>query len=404
MPPGLVRCWQPRVLQGVDRDDQVCPPPGMRSRQVPVPRAARPGWPGWSRNPAPRGGGPGPACRRWLCGFGPAQPSQAACPCSSVTVTHHVDLGFVARGGGEGRGPATGRPGPARPARRAGPTGRPRCRAGRSGYPAGELARRPAAGPGPGRDLRRERHPGRGARGAVGPVVPVVPVVPVPGGRGGGSPCRGPGSGRRGRAARPCRRPARPCSACARPPADLLVRGQHLVGRQFPAHQGGVAGVLGPPLDPGGPPRLPPFLALCRRDLHHRPGQRGAQPGRGQPPGPARDLRLGLRVSSSSRYWVSRTISSAFPRVTVPSVSAPSVQPAGGQVPRHRQQPVRRGPGLAQRQGQLVPGELVRHPRHLPGLGLEPVLGVTPEHLRDRGQLARRWPEPGPARTSPTSS
>ena len=65
------------------------------------------------------------------------------------------------------------------------------------------------------------------------------------------------------------------------------------------------------------------------------------------------------------------------------------VQP-GGQVPRHGQQPVRRGPGLAQRQGQLVPGELVHHRGHLPRLRLEPVLGVTPEHLRDGHQLAGR--------------
>ena len=86
---------------------------------------------------------------------------------------------------------------------------------------------------------------------------------------------------------------------------------------------------------------------------------------------------------------MSRTISSALPRVMIPS--GQRVQRAaepGGQVPRHGQQPVRRGPGLAQREGQLVPGELVHHGGHLPRRRLEPVLGVPAEHLRDRHQLA----------------
>ena len=112
------------------------------------------------------------------------------------------------------------------------------------------------------------------------------------------------------------------------------------------------------------------------------------------PPGVSRPARprtfaSAARASPPSRYWVSRTISSALPRVMIPPASASRVAAEpGGQVPRHGQQPVRRGPGLAQRQGQLVPGELVHHGGHPPRRRLEPVLGVPPEHLRDRDQLA----------------
>gem|GEM_PF-152444 len=91
-----------------------------------------------------------------------------------------------------------------------------------------------------------------------------------------------------------------------RPAGDPLIRGQHLVGRQLAAHQGGVAGVLGPPLHPRELRRgLPPLLRLLRRDFHHGAGGRGAQPAGGQPSGPAEDLGLhrpGGAQASGSQY------------------------------------------------------------------------------------------------------
>ena len=78
-----------------------------------------------------------------------------------------------------------------------------------------------------------------------------------------------------------------------RPRGDPLIRRQHLVGRQLPAHQRGVAAVLGPPLHPGVLRRvLPPLLRLLRRDVHDRLGDRVAQPARGQPVRPAQHLLL----------------------------------------------------------------------------------------------------------------
>jgi hypothetical protein len=80
--------------------------------------------------------------------------------------------------------------------------------------------------------------------------------------------------------------------------ADPLAGGQHLGRGQFPAGQPGVPRRLRPPLHPGHPGRmLPPPPRLARVHFHHRAGDRGAQPGRGQRPGPAQDQvlrRLGL--------------------------------------------------------------------------------------------------------------
>ena len=53
-----------------------------------------------------------------------------------------------------------------------------------------------------------------------------------------------------------------------RPPRDPLVRGQHVGGGQFPAHQRGVAGIFRPPLDPG---VSPGFLAPLDRLVRARP-------------------------------------------------------------------------------------------------------------------------------------
>src|SRR5690349_18172992 len=71
----------------------------MRSRQAPYP----PGGPGSAtavkENPVPSlapSGGAGPVRFLWLLGSGRAQPWPTACPCSSVTVMHHVVFGLAA--------------------------------------------------------------------------------------------------------------------------------------------------------------------------------------------------------------------------------------------------------------------------------------------------------------------
>src|SRR5690348_17772454 len=71
----------------------------MRSRQAPYP----PGGPGSplavKENPGPSlapPGGAAPARFLWLLGSGRAQPCPTACPCSSVTVMHHVVFGLAA--------------------------------------------------------------------------------------------------------------------------------------------------------------------------------------------------------------------------------------------------------------------------------------------------------------------
>src|ERR1700683_5043758 len=71
------------------------------------------------------------------------------------------------------------------------------------------------------------------------------------------------------------------------PPVHPLVGGQHLRRRQLPPGQPRIPRRLRPPFQPRLLSRLlPAFLRLLRRDLHHRPGDRGGQPGRGQPPRP----------------------------------------------------------------------------------------------------------------------
>ena len=88
-----------------------CPLPPVRSFQLPYP----PGGPRWPEavKESPGSGGPlvppdgsGPPGRpglpglsrrlAWFLGSGRAHPWPMACPCSSVTVTHHVVLGFWA--------------------------------------------------------------------------------------------------------------------------------------------------------------------------------------------------------------------------------------------------------------------------------------------------------------------
>ena len=93
-----------------------CPGTLVVSRQLPYPPGG-PSWPEavkvnpgggvlpvppgglWSpgRSGPPGGSAPGrPAGRVWFAGSGRAHPWPVACPCSSVTVTHHVVFGLVA--------------------------------------------------------------------------------------------------------------------------------------------------------------------------------------------------------------------------------------------------------------------------------------------------------------------
>ena len=143
--PGFVPVLAVVGVQGVDRDDQVRPaagdaqPPGAVSAGRPVPAGRG------EAEPGPAGGGPGPARFLWLVGSGRAQPWPTACPCSSVTVTHHVVFGFRAAAvtrsrashGSTGPSPASS-PGPVRQA------GRGAQRHGQRDPP-GEPARRRAA-------------------------------------------------------------------------------------------------------------------------------------------------------------------------------------------------------------------------------------------------------------------
>ena len=76
-------------IDGVELDQQVRPASGVRSRQVPGSAVAVKENPGPSRVA-------GPARFLWLLGSGRAQPCPTACPCSSVTVTHHVVVGLRA--------------------------------------------------------------------------------------------------------------------------------------------------------------------------------------------------------------------------------------------------------------------------------------------------------------------
>ena len=350
MAPGLVPVLAVPGVQGVDRHDPVRP--GSRGAQPPGAVAAGRAVPagGGEAEPGPARRRPGPARFLWLLGSGRAQPCPTAWPCWSVTVTHHVVFGFRAAAVARSRA-SQGSTGPM-PGQLAGPVGQ-----------AGRGAQRDGQGDPPGEPARRA--PGRArARGAA---------------RRRRRPSRLRGPGARGRESLPrsrsrnarARSSSIPPSSPAllqltRPRADPLIRGQHLIRRQFPAHQRGVAGVLRPPLHPGRPaPPSPaaPSPSPARPPCTARASAERSEPGVSRPARP-RTFASTARASSSARYWVSRTISSALPRVMIPSRQR--VQRAaepGGQVPRHGQQPVGRGPGLAQRQGQLVPGELVHHLR-----------------------------------------
>ena len=186
--------------------------------------------------------------------------------------------------------------------------------------------------------------------------------------------------------------PPRPADTqFGRPGRDPLVRGQHLVRRELAAHQGGVAGVLGPPLDPGLPGgRLPALPRLLGGDFHDGAGDGGAQPARSQPARPVQDCGLG----GAGLSLIQQRGGMGDQLGLVPG-DDPVTQRRGGagqpdrQVPGQVEQRPGRGAGLGQRAGQFVVDELrigLRHPSW--PLGLAVVPGIAPVQLRDSGELA----------------
>ena len=187
----------------------------------------------------------------------------------------------------------------------------------------------------------------------------------------------------------------------ARPRADPLVRGGDLIGRQISRP---IKAAL--PESSAHRSTRAVFAAFSRRcfafsgatSMTARASAARSPPGVNRPARPT-IFASAARASPSDRYWVSRTISSALPRVMIPSASASKVAPrrvARCHAAVSSQSAAARD--LTQRQGQLVPGELVHHGGHPPGPGLEPVLRVPPEHLRDRHQLAGSHIRLGPVK------
>ena len=173
---------------------------------------------------------------------------------------------------------------------------------------------------------------------------------------------------------------------------DPLIRGQHLGGGQLPAHQGGVAGVLGPPLHPGVPGRrLPPLPRLVRGDLHHRAGDRGPQPARRQTARPAQHQRLGGAGLGGvqERGGVHDDLGLVPGDRPVPQRRPGAGQP-GFEGLGAGEQPIGVAAGLPQRPGQLGGGELIprrRHPRR--AFRVAARLGMPPDPLAEK--LHRDW-------------
>ena len=353
--------------------------------------------------PAGRGEAePGPARRagarrvwRGSLGSGRAQPWPMAWPCASVTVTHQVVFGFRAAAAARSRA-SHGSTGPS-PASSPGRSARPASGAQRDGQrdPAGEPARGTRAGP-----------PG-GWRAAAGHRPP-APRPPRPRGAGPGVLAEeqvevGAGA----QLVHPAVQPG-PLQL-VRPGGDPLVRGQHLVRA---AARGPSARRCRYPRPTAPPARTSPRSPAAAAPSPGRPrsprgrSRRAARPGSAGRPGPAPWPRP-PELRPASRSAVSRTISSALGRVIVPSYSASCVPPS--RVSRWHatvSRPVRRGPGLAQRAGQLVPGELLRHAGIAPAPARSRPRGYAGTAPRSRPACGRRrGPRPGPsAHTSPTSS
>ena len=261
-----------------------------------------------------------------------------ACPSWSVTVTHQVVLGLAAAARARSRashgstGPSPGiSPGrsasssrvtsgtvrcsrPANPAGTAPPAGHGRGRIrGRGPDPPVAGRRVPDARRSPGR--RSAAPPGRFRRAAAGVPCAVPLPTPAPASCPAGRGAAGGGAGvlvqqqvevGAGPQLIHATRPARPSSAAA--PTQVIrwsAASTSAGGSSRPA-SAAFPRVLRPPLHPGVLRRLlPPLPRLLRRDLHHRPGDRGAQPARGQPPRPVQHLaprRRGLRRGPAPRW------------------------------------------------------------------------------------------------------
>ena len=163
------------------------------------------------------------------------------------------------------------------------------------------------------------------------------------------------------------------------PRGDVLVGGQGLGRGQLAAHQRRVPGVLQPPLHPRVLRRgLPPFLRLLRGGLDDGAGDRGAQPGRGQPGRPVQHLRLGgpglLVLQQHGGPGDDLRLVPGDRPVFQPRLGAGQ---AAGQGLRHADQAVGPRAGLPQRVRDLVTGEL-----------LVQLPGVPPGQLGDGGELA----------------
>jgi len=167
------------------------------------------------------------------------------------------------------------------------------------------------------------------------------------------------------------------------PPRNALVGGQDVGGRQFPAGQAGVPGVLGPAFHPGVfRAVLAPLGCLVRGDLDDRALDRGPQPARGQPPGPVQDQRL----SGAGLFGgeVGDPVGDDLD-LGLTQDPGPERRPGAGQLDGQGDGQVQHGvrgpPGISQRPRQLRGGELL------------PAPGPVQDRLAaDPGQLIIRGP------------
>ena len=134
---------------------------------------------------------------------------------------------------------------------------------------------------------------------------------------------------------------------------------------------------------------LPAFLGLARGDFHDRPVDRGAQPGRGQRPGPAQHH--GLSGPGLSRVQQHRGLRDDH-RLAAAHDPGPERRPGAGQVDlqllsQRHDIPGRRA-GLTQHRSQLLNSELITGPGHLRRPRHHSARrGTAPDQLRDRGVL-----------------
>ncbi len=151
---------------------------------------------------------------------------------------------------------------------------------------------------------------------------------------------------------------------------------------------------------------LAPLPRLLRGDLHHRAGDRGAQPARGQPGGPVQHLLLG-----GAGLGVVEQGGGAGDDLGLVPGDGPVAQRRGGAGQLHRQVPGQveqvpgRRAGLGQHVRHLIGGELsyrsgIRRPRGQPGAGLRRTSSAKTASLRAATCASTRSHAP----STPTSS